>query len=68
MVRQTGYWRQVEAGRGCQTNRKCLTFWPVSMVMARPLGTNPAVLCFFTSRTDTTGIHTWTTGTPVSER
>lgn len=39
----------------------CATFWPVSMVMARPLGTNPAVLCFFTSRTDTTGIHTWTT-------
>lgn len=35
------------------------TFCPVSMVMARPFGTRPAVLCFFTSRTDTTGIHTW---------
>lgn len=34
------------------------TFCPVSMVMARPFGTRPAVLCFFTSRTDTTGMHT----------
>lgn len=34
------------------------TFCPVSMVIARPLGTRPAVLCFLTSRTDTTGIQT----------
>lgn len=39
------------------------TFCPVSMVMARPFGTRPAVLCFFTSRTDTTGIHTWRVNT-----
>lgn len=35
------------------------TFRPVSMVMARPLGTRPAVLCFFTSLTDSTGTATW---------
>lgn len=37
------------------------TFWPVSVVIAKPLGTRPAVLCFFTSLTVTTGMATWTT-------
>lgn len=35
------------------------TFRPVSVVIARPLGTRPAVLCFFTSLTETTGMATW---------
>lgn len=35
------------------------TFWLDSVVIASPLGTRPAVLCFFTSRTDTTGMATW---------
>lgn len=34
------------------------TFRPVSVVIARPLGTRPAVLCFFTSLTETTGMAT----------
>lgn len=38
---------------------KAFTFWPVSVVIAKPLGTSPAVLCFFTSLTETTGIATW---------
>lgn len=65
---------QTSTQRGYSVNRKqfksssevsqpdwfCGTFCPVSMVMARPFGTRPAVLCFFTSRTDTTGIQTFT--------
>lgn len=35
------------------------TFWLVSVVIAKPLGTRPAVLCFFTNRTDATGMATW---------
>lgn len=38
------------------------TFCPVSVVIAKPLGTSPAVLCFFTSRTETTGMATYTGG------
>lgn len=34
------------------------TFCAVSMVIARPFGTRPAVLCFFTRRTETTGMQT----------
>lgn len=35
------------------------TFWLLSVVIAKPLGTRPAVLCFFTNRTDATGMATW---------
>lgn len=38
---------------------KVFTFCPVSVVIAKPLGTRPAVLCFFTSLTETTGIATY---------
>lgn len=56
-----GQTHRQDAGKTQRPTGSACTFWPVSMVMARPLGTNPAVLCFFTSRTDTTGMHTWTT-------
>lgn len=41
------------------TVMEVFTFWPVSVVIAKPLGTSPAVLCFFTSLTETTGIATY---------
>ncbi len=46
------------AGRWPGTRWK-RTFWLLSVVIAKPLGTRPAVLCFFTNRTDATGMATW---------
>lgn len=41
-----------------------VTFLLAVVVMARPLGSSRAVLCFFISCTDTTGITTCRAGTP----